>query len=717
MHELARDPTALRLSRRRAVLGVFALASLPLLLLGLVNLWREVGDGEARVADERVALARSAAFAINVLVGGDLSTLRGLALTRDLIDRSRHPDLVPILERIRERDLNWDTVGLNDQDGWNIALAGANSMLGTVNVADLEFFQETQATGQPVISSAFFGRIRGVPLIALAVPVEFAGGGRGVLAGSLSLARLREDLRALPQDGRVEIVLLDSRGQIFIHPNPEISQPLTSIRGRPDADAVLAGETGSRRVVGLDGADTLVAYAPVPDTGWGVLIQQPASAAFELVWRQLAQTLALYALAATMAGLLGWFLGGRLSALYRRAVDARLQAEATALELRAVSAESEGRRRFLERLIDSAPIAIAVLEGPEHRYVAANASYQAIKPGAQFVGRTVSEVAPEAERQGIIALLDRVYATGEQFTTVDQLVEIDDGMDSIEPRYFTFVLARYEDAEGRPEGVISISLETTEQVLARRRVDQEKDEFLSFASHELKTPLSSLGLSAQMLDRMVRRGSIDMDRLERYLGNISAQVARATLLIGDLLDVSRIQSSRLQLHQGPVDLVELTATAVQRTRDTLPEDMEHDIVQIVDNAPIVVEGDETRLDQVLTNLLSNAIKYSPAGSRVEARLAQWDGQVRLEVVDRGIGIPESERDTLFAPFSRTASARQSGVEGTGLGLYITRQIVEAHGGTIDIIETPGGGSTFVVTLPLTQQRPVEAPTRETHDAT
>jgi len=709
----ARAPSTPRLGQRPRVLALFALASLPLLLLAVVYLWRGVADAEAGVTEERIALARAAALAASSFVDGSLSTLEALVRTRDVTNPTSPDDLQALLEQVRQQDPNWDTLGLNDQDGWNVVLAGVPVLPRTVNVASLEFFQRVQATGRPVVSSAFLGRIRRIPLVAVAVPVELAGGGRGVLAGSLSLDKLREELRTLIQDPSIQIVVLDEVGQVFVHPDPDVVGALTSLRGRADADAVLAGEVGSQRIRGLHGVETLVAYAPVPSRSWGVLVQQPTTGAFGLVRRQLAEASGLFALAAVLAGALAWNLGGRLTLLYRQQRQATARAEAVAVDLREVTDESEGRRRFLERLIDAAPVAITVLEGSEHRYVSLNPKARETMPRAAVRGKTVAELFPELERQGVVELLDSVYATGEQRTGVDQPLEVDLGDGRAEVRYTTFVLARYEDVDGRPEGVISISMDTTEAVLGRRRAEQEKDEFLSTASHELKTPLSSLGLSAQMIERMLERGTIDPIRLERYTANLRVQVDRATRLIGELLDVSRVQTGHLEIKRDPIDLARLTRLAVQRERDALPEDTRHEIVEQTDSSEVVIAGDEARLDQVLTNLLSNAVKYSPAGGTVEVELACRDGRAMLRVADHGMGIPEDERDEVFAPFTRTSVAYQSGVEGTGLGLYITRRIVEAHGGTILADNTAGGGTTFVVTLPLAAQEASDTPMQET----
>jgi signal transduction histidine kinase len=268
-----------------------------------------------------------------------------------------------------------------------------------------------------------------------------------------------------------------------------------------------------------------------------------------------------------------------------------------------------------------------------------------------------------------------------------------------EPRYVTIALARYGDVEG----VLLVAVETTDEVLSRRRSEREKDEFLSTAAHELKTPLAALLLATQMVERMLARGPIDPARLERTVVNISTQVGRASRLIADLLDVSRIRAGSLQLRIDAVDLLDLVSAAVQQQRDALPEGSGHQITFVgpEDGATNVVPGDESRLDQVFTNLLSNAVKYSPQGGVIEVRVTHDGGNVVVEVADHGMGIPESDREGVFAPFGRTAEAQQSGVEGTGLGLYITRRIIEAHGGTIAVTDTPGGGATFVVSLSTT----------------
>ncbi len=271
-----------------------------------------------------------------------------------------------------------------------------------------------------------------------------------------------------------------------------------------------------------------------------------------------------------------------------------------------------------------------------------------------------------------------------------------------EERYFTIVYAPYDDVHGHPDGVLVIAVETTDAVHTRLRMEREKDEFLSTASHELKTPLTALALAAQMIDRVLsrREGGEDTERLQRSVRGMIRQVDRAGDLINDLLEVSRLQRSGPTIRRQTVNLNELVSAAVERTTDALPEDSGHQIHLRLATGALLFQGDESRLDQVLTNLLSNAVKYSPDGGDVDIVLDRAGDWAELRVADHGMGITEDERDMLFRPFSRTVTARESPIEGTGLGLYITRQIVDAHGGTIRYEPTPGGGATFIVRLPM-----------------
>lgn len=682
--------------QRRHVLRIVALASLPLIVLVVIGIVQGKVRAEARVAEERVAQAQAAALTANAFVEGNLSTVRSLGRAPAILTPTGGPRLQALFQAVLAENPEWEGWGLAAPDGWNIVSTGAAP--GTLSIADRPYFQEALRTGQPVVSPPVLNRRTGNPTIVLAVPLDFENGGRGTIVVSLSTARLASELQQLQRDPSIHISLVDKQGILFANVGVGAIADLPSMRGHQAVESALRGETGSLVSSG-SGTEEIVAFAPVPRLGWCVVVSQPASAAFDVVERQTTLGIVILALALSLAGVISWHLGGRLAELYERQREATVRAEAAVNELERVTAESERRRLFLESVIDSAPVAIAVLRGPDYCYETLNARYEALQPGTPMRARTVDDVFPGSIAQEMREVFDRVYASGEQMVLVDREWDLG-GEPGAVPHYCTHVVARLVDEAGAPDAILSIVLDTTDVVLMRHRAEREKDELLSTASHELKTPLTSLGLAAEMIDRMLQRGPLDEVRLARHANTIRGQLERLSRLIGSLLDVSRIQTGRLALSWEPVNLALLARLAIVRERDGLPETSTHQIVLRGDGSPVIAEGDEARLEQVVANLLSNAVKYSPRGGLIEVLVDQDGDQAILEVVDRGIGVPEEERDRLFAPFSRTPTAIETGVEGTGLGLYISRRIVEAHGGSIELRETPGGGSTFRVTLPV-----------------
>lgn len=220
-----------------------------------------------------------------------------------------------------------------------------------------------------------------------------------------------------------------------------------------------------------------------------------------------------------------------------------------------------------------------------------------------------------------------------------------------------------------------------------------RDDFLSIAGHELRTPLAALQLQVQSLTRLVERNG-ERELVLGRLRKMEHHVARLDALVSELLNVTRIASGRLELHREPVDLVALVASVVERFAPQVAAT--HSPIAI--EAPKSVRGlwDAMRVDQVITNLLGNALKYG-AGKPIEVGVFSTDGRARLVVRDHGIGIPLEQQGRIFERFQRAVSDRHYG--GLGLGLWIARQVVEAHGGTVAFESKPGEGSTFVVELP------------------
>lgn len=237
-------------------------------------------------------------------------------------------------------------------------------------------------------------------------------------------------------------------------------------------------------------------------------------------------------------------------------------------------------------------------------------------------------------------------------------------------------------------------LKVTEQSL--RDMILIRDDFLSIASHELKTPLTPLQLQIEGFQRLSRRGDfrdVPTETLNRMLEVSAAQVDILARLVDQLLDVSRIKSGRLILQRAPTDLSQL----VRKMIDVYHVAMERIPVEIDLPETLIGSWDGVRLEQIVGNLLGNAIKYGRK-KPIKVQLKKLETTVELSVSDQGIGIPANAFDRIFHRFERAVSPNH--YSGLGLGLFISQQIAQLHGGSIKVKSSVGAGSTFTLTLPL-----------------
>jgi PAS domain S-box-containing protein len=240
----------------------------------------------------------------------------------------------------------------------------------------------------------------------------------------------------------------------------------------------------------------------------------------------------------------------------------------------------------------------------------------------------------------------------------------------------------------------------TEQVEARRKVEdlsRLKDEFLSIASHELRTPVTSIKGYTQLAKMLIKEG--DLTTSEEYLDIALDQIDRMSRLILELLDVSRIETGRLEIRREQIPWSQFVRDVVHRHHTAVSDRRFH---VSVPNLSKIVTGDRDRLEQVLGNLLENAVKYSPDGSDITVTVDDKGETILTAVCDRGIGIPADELGQVFERFHRGRQVSSTNYGGLGLGLYITKQIIERHGGTIWVESKEGQGTTFYFSLPASE---------------
>lgn len=238
-------------------------------------------------------------------------------------------------------------------------------------------------------------------------------------------------------------------------------------------------------------------------------------------------------------------------------------------------------------------------------------------------------------------------------------------------------------------------LEESNQKL--QEASEMKDRFLSIASHELKTPITTIRGQAQLVLRRLgkqREISPEMEGMKKTLEKINEQTGRLTSLIDELMDVSSIRSGKMELHKHECDLVE-TCQSIIDDQHMLTG---RTITLVTAKAHITLYADCDRLSQVIVNLITNATKYSPEEHPVEVHLSEESAFIHIDVIDHGKGIAKDQQERIFETFYRTPDA-QSSAKGLGLGLAISKDIVERHNGRIWCQSEPGKGSVFVVELP------------------
>ncbi len=490
-------------------------------------------------------------------------------------------------------------------------------------------------------------------------------------------------------------------------------------------------------------------------------------------------------------------------------------------KLARANAEIASEQKRLNNLLMQAPAIIAVLRGPNHVYELANPLYMQLIGQRSLIGKTVRKALPELKGQGIYELLDDVYTSGKPFNGDEVFVKLDRlGNGTLEDGYFNFVYQPSYNKSGKVDGILVHAVEVTEQVAARKKVEEseekfrtladnmptlawmanadgyifwynsrwyeysgttpeqmkgwgwksihdpsilphvlkkwqeaitrgkafemvfplkgadgvfrpfltriipindkkgeiirwfgtntditmqkelerQKDDFLGIASHELKTPVTSIKAYGQVLQSIFKRKG-DIKAVEQ-LGKMDAQINKLTNLIEDLLDVTKIQSGRLEFHEDYFDFNELVVELVEELQITT----EHHQI-LVDLAKTKsIYADRERIGQVLSNLITNAIKYSPHSKKVILRTALNKDKVTLCVEDFGVGISKDKQDKVFEQFFRVSGPTQSTFPGLGLGLYVSAEIIKREGGRIWVESTEGKGSTFCFNLPLKKQK-------------
>jgi signal transduction histidine kinase len=349
--------------------------------------------------------------------------------------------------------------------------------------------------------------------------------------------------------------------------------------------------------------------------------------------------------------------------------------------------------------------------GPDFVFEKVNPAYQAIFGERQLEGLPISQAVPELVPQGFPELLRKVLETGQPFIGVEILAKVKKTVEGpLEDRYYDFTYVRISDPEGKPYGVYDHAIDVTDRVATRQRLEENelrlrssvedlerekvlRERFVAALTHDLRTPMTAVKITAQLLQRKHTGLETVQTSMQRIISNID----RADRMIRDLLDANRIKAGGgIPILPERCDLAQLADSVVSDMRELHGPRFS----LRGDSGSIVGYWDPGSLRRIIENLAGNALKYGREDAPISVILSKGEGRAEIAVHNEGNPISAADQASLFRPYRRTNSAVSGGQRGWGIGLTLVKGLAEAHRGTIGVVSNEQDGTTFYVRLPL-----------------
>jgi signal transduction histidine kinase len=421
-----------------------------------------------------------------------------------------------------------------------------------------------------------------------------------------------------------------------------------------------------------------------------------------------------------------------IAQLQEQAVELEAQAEelqATAVMLEEQTEQAELARadaaaaeQRLRDLFEQAPVAVAVMSGPELVYTITSPRYVEMLGGRRLIGRPLREALPELAGQQVIETVRQVYQTGVPYSQRERMIRLDkDQSGTLEEYYFNVGYQPLRDAQGRVYAVASTAYEMTDQVRVRRvlehaqadgraaresaeqaqhdaeNANRAKSEFLAVMSHELRTPLNAIGGYAELMQLGIH-GDVTREQLNA-LERIQRSQRHLLGLINGVLNYSRLEAGVVDYQIADVPLEDALAACESLVA---PQLRARGLTLTSTGCPpgAQVRADREKLQQIILNVLSNAVKFTEPGGRIEiACSAAPNGMMSVRISDTGRGIPREQLERVFQPFVQVDAGLTRTQDGVGLGLAISRDLARGMGGELSVESEPGRGSAFTLTVP------------------
>lgn len=370
--------------------------------------------------------------------------------------------------------------------------------------------------------------------------------------------------------------------------------------------------------------------------------------------------------------------------------------------------EAERAQKELREIFMQAPLPMAIMTGPKHVFTLANPSYLRFVR-RDLINKEVLDVFNLSEVENILPILDKVYREGESVLVRETLVKIPDDNGMLQDYFLNIGYHPYKDSRGFNIGVMTIIYNVTDQVLARKRIEEAKaiaenanatkSSFLANMSHEIRTPLGAmLGFS-----ELLKNSNLAAGLRDQYIETISRSGQSLARIIDDILDLAKVEAGRLEVEYIDFSLLNLLNEAIELLKEKANQKGISLALTIDPNVPQDIYSDPTRLRQIFINIIGNAVKFTDVGSvsvHVES-LQRNDGtlQFSISVTDTGCGLNEEQKNRLFEPFTQADNTTTRQYGGTGLGLALSKRLSEVLGGTISIDQyEKNKGCTFVISF-------------------
>jgi PAS domain S-box-containing protein len=703
--------------RARVALLAVSAAALPLIATVALVSSQQDRQSVLNAIDAEVGAAQIAARDLERYLASRRAAISALAGQPDIMSRSVEEQRGMLLATARAYS-DLANVALFDASGIQLARSDERPLTPLSPDSERErFFRQVVAVTTP-IDSVVRDSSTGSPMVAIGAPIrDSAGALVGAVIGGPDVEQLTAVAeRSAPSPGR-EIFLVDERGRAITHPDAGIMAEGSDLSSLPPVQTLLTTEPPQGISYGSMADRQLGGVARLESNRWGVVSVRSAAEALAGDRNSRETVFIILWLAIVLSGAAGVYMASRIvrplrllgevASEFGRGVLRPLPTAHTR-EISTLIAEIDRMRDRIDRrehdlqaaelhyrqLFEGSPAPAWIMERFTLRFLDVNdATVRALGyPRTRLLGMRLPEL---AVNDGPDALSSQ--ALGERFRLVtghaeSQVIDVEISM-----RPITFL---------GQDAWLTVMHDITE----RTQAVALRDEFFSIAAHELKTPITVLrGQSQLNLRRLGRDGSMPADQIEMAFTTIDEQSRKLQRLVDQLLDVSRIESGRLTLEAEESDLAAIARAAVASARLRGGNRS----IQLHTPDRVVAQFDPLRVEQVIANLLDNALKYSPSPQPIEVSVSMHDAApeiiassersdgartwVRIEVRDYGRGIPDEDRERIFQRFQQVHP--NDHVKGFGLGLYVCRQIVELHGGSIHVESAPGQGTRFIVTLP------------------